>query len=82
MSEARAALGAGDAARAIGLLKDHAKQFPRGAFVLERKVSWITALCALGKTDAARTRADAFLRKHGGHPLAAKVRASCGGTVP
>lgn len=82
MSEARAALGAGDAARAIGLLKDHARQFPKGAFVLEREVSWITALCALGKTDAARTRADGFLRKHGGHPLAAKVRASCGGTVP
>ena len=82
MSEARAALGAGDAGRAIGLLKDHAKQFPRGAFVLEREVSWITALCALGKTDAARTRADGFLRKHGKHPLAAKVRASCGGTVP
>jgi hypothetical protein len=80
MSEARAALGAGDAARAIGLLKDHAKAFPRGAFVLEREVSWITALCALGKTDAARTRADGFLRKHGRHPLAAKVRASCGGT--
>lgn len=80
MSDARAALGAGDAARAIGLLKDHAKQFPRGAFVLEREVSWITALCALGKTDAARTRSDAFLRKHGSHPLAAKVRASCGGT--
>lgn len=82
MSEARAALGAGDAARAIGLLKDHAKQFPKGAFVLEREVSWITALCALGKTDAARTRADGFLRKHDKHPLAAKVRASCGGTVP
>ncbi len=82
MSEARAALGAGDAARAIGLLKEHAKAFPHGAFVLEREVSWITALCALGKTDAARTRADAFLRKHGKHPLAAKVRASCGGPTP
>ena len=82
MSEARAALGAGDAARAIGLLKDHAKQFPKGAFVLEREVSWITALCALGKTDAARTRADGFLRTHGKHPLAAKVRASCGGITP
>jgi hypothetical protein len=82
MSEARAALGAGDAARAIGLLKDHAKEFPHGAFVLEREVSWITALCALGKTDAARTRASAFLRKHEKHPLAAKVRASCGGTTP
>lgn len=80
MSDARAALGAGDAARAITLLQSHAKQFPRGAFVLEREVSWITALCALGRTDAARTRADAFLQRHGSHALAAKVRASCGGT--
>jgi hypothetical protein len=80
MAEARAALGAGDAGRAIALFKEHARQFPKGAFVVEREVSWITALCALGKTDAARSRADSFLRKHGKHPLAAKVRASCGGT--
>jgi len=80
MSEARAALGAGDASRAITLLQRHAKQFPKGAFVLEREVSWITALCALGRTDAARQRADAFLKRHGSHALAAKVRASCGGT--
>jgi hypothetical protein len=80
MSDARAALGAGDAGRAIKLLSTHAKQFPSGAFVLEREVSWITALCALGKTDAARKRAEPFLRKHGSHALAAKVRASCGGS--
>jgi hypothetical protein len=34
-------------------------------------------LCALGQNTQARQAASAFLRDHGGSPLAARVRASC-----
>jgi len=79
LAEARSALGAGEASRAIGLLGRHRKRFPQGLLARERDVSWITALCVLGKVDEARKRADSFLRAHGSSPHAAKVRASCGG---
>jgi hypothetical protein len=82
MTEARAALGSGDAARAVRLFERHAKTFPRGEFAIEREVSWITALCALGRTQTATTRATKFLAKHPQSPHAAKVRASCGGQAP
>lgn len=79
LAEARTALGAGEASKAIKLLARHRKRFPRGLLANERDVSWITALCVLGKVDEARTKAQAFLRAHGSSPHAAKVRASCGG---
>jgi len=82
MTEARAALGSGDAARAVRLFERHAKTFPRGEFAIEREVSWITALCALGRTQAATNRATKFLAKHPQSPHAAKVQASCGGQAP
>lgn len=79
LADARTALGAGEAGRAIKLLARHRKRFPNGLLANERDVSWITALCVLGKVDEARTKAQAFLRAHGSSPHAAKVRASCGG---
>lgn len=80
LSEARSALGAGEAKRALGVLARHAKRFPNGVLARERDVSWITALCVLGRVDQARAKADVFLRAHGSSPHAAKVRASCGGS--
>jgi hypothetical protein len=79
LGEARTALGAGEANKAIKLLARHRKRFPNGLLANERDVSWITALCVLGRVDEARTKAQAFLRAHGSSPHAAKVRASCGG---
>ncbi len=79
LAEARAALGTGDARAAIAVLRRHSQRFHNGVLARERDVSWITALCILGDTQAARVRADAFLRLHGKSPHAAKVRASCGG---
>jgi hypothetical protein len=77
MRNARGALGSGDAQQALGLLREHARRFPRGVLAKERDVSMITALCALGQTKAARVRADAFLKKHPRSPLAERVRRSC-----
>jgi hypothetical protein len=79
LAEARSALGAGEASRAIGVLARHRKRFPEGLLARERDVSWITALCVLGRVEEARTKAKSFLRAHGSSPHAAKVRASCGG---
>jgi len=79
LADARGALGAGEASRAIAVLARHRKRFPEGLLARERDVSWITALCVLGRVDEAKTRAKSFLRAHGSSPHAAKVRASCGG---
>jgi hypothetical protein len=78
------ALHAGDAARALVLLDEHARQFPEGALAQERIAERITALCMLGRRDEARAAAGAFLRGHGGSPLVDRVRASCGApdTIP
>ncbi|MBL8943245.1 MAG: hypothetical protein JNK45_08870, partial [Myxococcales bacterium] len=74
-----AALGAGDAKQAIAILSTHAKRFGAGKLAREREVSWITALCALGRDEEAKRRAADFLRRDDDSPHAAKVRASCGG---
>lgn len=79
LASARAALGAGDAKQAIATLSSHAKRFPAGKLAREREVSWITALCALGRDAEAKRRAADFLRRDDDSPHAAKVRASCGG---
>jgi|JI8StandDraft_1071087.scaffolds.fasta_scaffold51290_2 hypothetical protein len=79
LASARAALGAGDAKQAIAILSTHAKRFGAGKLAREREVSWITALCALGRDEEAKRRAADFLRRDDDSPHAAKVRASCGG---
>lgn len=79
MAEARSALGAGDPALAVELFQKHARRFPRGVFARERDVSWIVALCALGREDEAKRRAKVFLDRHGTSALADRVRRSCGG---
>lgn len=78
MARARRELAAGDARAALELLDRHAREFPRGVFVRERKVSQIEALCSLGRVRAARRQTRAFLRQHGDSPLAARVRSTCG----
>lgn len=60
LDDARGALGSGDAARALGLLDDHARRFPRGQLGEEREALAIQALVALGRTDEARARAVRF----------------------
>lgn len=62
LSAARAALD-DDPGRALSLAADHARFHPRGALTEEREVIAIDALAALGRTQAARARADAFARR-------------------
>jgi hypothetical protein len=60
---ARAALSAGEPARAAALLAHHARIHPRGQMEEEREALWVQALAAAGDGPAARARADAFRRR-------------------
>jgi outer membrane protein assembly factor BamD (BamD/ComL family) len=73
------ALRAGDAARALALLEEHARRFPHGILAEERSAERVSALCKLGRIDDARVEANQFLAATPDSPLSTSVRASCGG---
>ena len=73
-----AALHAGDAARALTLFDQHAREYPHGILAEERAAERIAALCALGREAEAREAGAAFLRDHRRSPLSARVRGLCG----
>lgn len=73
-----AALHAGDAARALTLLDQHARAYPNGVLAEERAAERVAALCALGRGAEAREARAAFLREHLRSPLSARVRDLCG----
>jgi hypothetical protein len=75
LDDARAALVRGDARGALVRLDTYAQSFPNGRLELEAEVLRIDALARSGRLDAARSRADAFLRRYPNSVLAARVRA-------
>ena len=77
LQDAHRALAAGDAARAVRLLDEHARRFPSSALEPERAAENVFALCQLRRVDAARAAAAAFLAAHPDGPLAVRVRGSC-----
>jgi hypothetical protein len=80
LRDADAATRAGDATRALALLAEHARRFPRGALAEERDAETVLALCAAGRTEDARAAARRFLAARPGSALAGRVRSSCGGS--
>jgi hypothetical protein len=80
LSDAQTAVRDGDAARALALLDEHARRYPKGALGEERDAARVAVLCALGRDDEARTAADRFLRAAPDSPHAGPIRASCAGT--
>jgi hypothetical protein len=76
LREAQEALRAGDPARALGYLNEHARRFPNGELAQERAAAHAIASC---KLDARRGRAeaDAFVAMHAASPLADRVREAC-----
>jgi hypothetical protein len=72
---ARATLARGDARKALSLLDAYAQNHPHGRLELEAEVLRIDALARSGRRDAAKARAEAFLRRHPNSVLAARVRA-------
>ncbi len=73
-----AALHAGDAASALTLFDQHAREYPHGILAEERAAERVAALCALSREAEARAAGAAFLRDHGRSPLSARVRGLCG----
>jgi hypothetical protein len=81
LAEAQKALAAGNPARALQFLDEHATTYPRGALGPERGVVRVVALCKLGRFAAARRDAAAFLNEDATSPLADRIRAACGEAV-
>jgi hypothetical protein len=70
-------LWAGHPAAALGLLDQHAAEFPRGALWEERQTIRILALCDLGRIDDARALAHQFVAAVPHSPLVPRVNRSC-----
>ena len=64
MTEARAAMRAGERTKALRLLDRHAREFPRGVFASERELSRVTTLCAMGESEAAAEVARRHVQRH------------------
>lgn len=75
LDAARATLADGDAKSALALLDIYGESFPHGRLALEAEVLRIDALARSGQREAARQRANAFLRRHPTSVLASRVRA-------
>lgn len=60
LDDARGALGAGDAGKALALADEHGRRFPRAQLGEEREAIAIQALVALGRNDEAKARAARF----------------------
>jgi len=75
LDRARVSLANGQTRRAVDELDTYERGFPNGRLQIEAEVLRIDALARLGRRDAARQRADVFLRRHPNSVLATRVRA-------
>ncbi len=73
IASARRALRSGNAAFSLQLLERAESRFPQGILVQEREALRVESLAALGRTDEARTRADAFVRAYPKSPHLGRV---------
>jgi len=78
VAEMQAALRDGDTHRALVLVDEHSRRFPRGVWAPEREGARTLALCTgAHRVDAARI-GESFLSRYPRSPLAGRVRATCG----
>jgi len=78
LDAARSSLSHSDPSAALSALDGYARNFPRGRLKLEAEVLRIGALSKSGQTEAARKRAQTFLRLHPDSVLASRVRSYAG----
>lgn len=74
----KAALDDGRPTDAMVSLDEHARRFPRGELVVERRGYRAVALCELGNDTQGRGAGRTFVRAHPRASLASRVRAACG----
>jgi hypothetical protein len=77
LAEVTSALQANRAARALTLIDEHDRRFPKGALVPEFAAQRVVTLAALGRHAEACTRSAAFLAAYPKSPLVPQVRSSC-----
>lgn len=78
LQQARAALGAGDPARALSMLDAYVTRFPHGVMAQEAAVLRIEALVRAGDRPAAQRAADAYLAAHPQSPYLDRIRSLLG----
>jgi len=78
LDAARSSLSHSDPSAALVALDGYSRDFPHGRLKMEAEVLRIGALAKSGQTDAARKRAEAFLRHHPDSVLASRVRSYAG----
>jgi hypothetical protein len=78
LDAARTSLSRSEPKAALVALDAYARNFPRGKLRSEAEVLRIGALAKSGQTDAARKRAETFLRHHPDSVLASRVRSYVG----
>lgn len=78
LRDARSALTAGDAGKALTLLDQH-REVGRGPLGPEWAAARVLVLCRLGRVAEAKQLGARFLKAHASSPLAAQVAASCAG---
>ncbi|MBK6917613.1 MAG: hypothetical protein IPH07_09450 [Deltaproteobacteria bacterium] len=81
LSRIRAAVDAGDDPEALALLRQHAREFPRGAMLEDREALLAIVGCRGGAATAAASAAS-FVRAHPRSPYAAAVRRACASMWP
>jgi RNA polymerase sigma-70 factor (ECF subfamily) len=77
LTQAKLALKQGDAARTLELVREHARRFPASRMSDMRAVIEVDALCASGRRDAARARAEEIRTRHPGSSAAKRVEHAC-----
>ena len=75
IERARTSVDRGQAKAALGVLKTHRRQFPKGAFLEEASALRASALCKSGRAEAAAKASATFLRRYPKSVHAGRVRA-------
>lgn len=76
IAAAQVAIRKADYSKAIGLLKNHESQFPKGILAPERNAASAIAGC-LSEQSGSKAAGRRFLTNHAHSPLASRVRSSC-----
>jgi hypothetical protein len=79
LADARRARQSGEGERALALLDEHARLFPKGWLASDRAAERIVVLCDLGRHEQAVREATVFLAGRPKGPLTRRVELSCAG---
>lgn len=76
LDRARKHLAADEPAKALVILEQHARRFPRGELSEEREAMWINVLVLLNRGTEAKARGDAFAARFPNSLMGSSVRAA------